>query len=116
MAEVKIESKDGLTWKTKIEVDGVSLPCTKATWTADAGSGMTTCLLELPRVNLDADVREVVARYVTPNSGVPMHWWNCPCGASEAHIRPELAVAAFRDPERHVRGCPHVAEEVASEE
>lgn len=111
--EVKIESTNGLAWGTRVTVDGSMIPCTKVSWIADAQGDFTHCQLELPRVRLDAAVWKVVAKYADPAvAEIPMHWWECPCGASEAHQKPQQAMQAFHNPSRHARGCPHVTETV----
>lgn len=106
---VQISSPDGIPTKSTVTVDGVLIPCTKATWTADATDGRpATALLEVPHVGLTAEAREVVARYVALKSFAPMFWWNCPCGMEMGHQTIEHLTEMFHNPVNHIAGCEHV--------
>lgn len=55
MSPVKITS-DGSTNGTRVEVDGVIIPCTHITWQADVDNDYGTATLIVPLVALDVEV------------------------------------------------------------
>lgn len=93
---------------TAATVDGVMIPCTKITWTFDSKDSFTRCELEVPRVGLNAEARNVVIKYAEHKFGVPLFTWDCPCGASQGHPNPETAFSSFHDPAQHAPHCTYV--------
>ncbi|TCO57140.1 hypothetical protein [Actinocrispum wychmicini] len=53
MPVIRIESPNGHPTNTKVTVDGVTIPCTRVTWTCSV-SNVATAILEVPRVLIEA--------------------------------------------------------------
>lgn len=68
--DIRIECPDGVPWKTTVTVNGVMIPCTKITWTAEMHD-VTRCVLEVPKVAINATVHELLVKYTEPAADTP---------------------------------------------